>query len=337
MQITTKENMIKKTPYQLKNLTLFFDPKVLSMDLGTIETAIFQEPKLLTHVIRFPNDFDFSPFREIINPKDDDIPLTISHNHSNKNDIIFAGLSSTLYSKFYSESTIEERIKLINSFRFQIILEQQSIISLISVFETFITNVLKDYKKEMRFIHNFDDIIRVLNKCEIKFDELDYFKNEIMYSRVKEIIDYSFNLRNLFVHNGGIVDEMFCKRCGAKISEDEIGKLIRISFEDYTVIRQWLSFFIQEICRVIEGYDDVWIDYLLSTGILLHNVNVNLKTFEGGEIQIPLEEGIELMVEYENENPIEILEKKTDEKNPTYSFQCDIGKIIERKSNNKHL
>ena len=238
--------MIKKTPYPLKSLTLFFDPKVLSMDLGTVETAIFQEPKLLTHVIRFPNDFDFPPFSEIINPKDDDIPLTISHNHSNKNDIIFTGLSSTLYSKFYSESTIEERIKLINSFRFQILLEQQSIISLISVFETFITSVLKDNKKEMRFVHNFNDIIRVLNKCKIKLDELDYFKDKMMYSRVKEIIDYSFNLRNLFVHNGGIVNEIFCRRCGTRISEDKIGKLIRIRFEDYTVIREWLSFFIQE-------------------------------------------------------------------------------------------
>lgn len=329
--------MIKKTPYPLKSLTLFFDPKVLSMDLGTVETAIFQEPKLLTHVIRFPNDFDFPPFSEIINPKDDDIPLTISHNHSNKNDIIFTGLSSTLYSKFYSESTNEERIKLINSFRFQILLEQQSIISLISVFETFITNVLKDNKKEMRFVHNFDDIIRVLNKCEIKFDELDYFKDEIMYSRVKEIIDYSFNLRNLFVHNGGIVDEMFCKRCETRINEDKIGKLIRISFEDYNVIRQWLSFFIQEICRVLEGYDDVWTDYLLSTGIILPNVNVNLKTCDGDEIQIPLEDGIELMVEYEDENSIKSMEKKTDKKNPTYSFQYDIGKMVEGKSNNKHL
>lgn len=329
--------MIKKTPYPLKSLTLFFDPKVLSMDLGTIETAIFQEPKLLTRVIRFPKDFDFPPFSEIKNSKGDDIPLTISHNHSNKNDLIFTGLSSTLYSKFYSESTIEERIKLINSFRFQILLEQQSIISLISVFETFITNVLKDHKKEMRFVHNFDDIIRVLNKCEIQFDELDYFKDEIMYYRVKEIIDYSFNLRNLFVHNGGIVDEMFCKRCGARINENEIGKLIRITFEDYDVIRQWLSFFIQEICRVIEGYDDVWTDYLLSTGILLHNVDLNLKTCEGNEIQIPLEDGIELMLEYEDENSIESMEKKTENKNQNYNFQCDIGKIIKRKSNNKHL
>lgn len=329
--------MIKKTPYPLKSLILFFDPKVLSMDVGTIETAIFQEPKLLTHAIRFPKDFDFPPFGEINNSKNDDIPLSISHNHSNKNEIVFAGLSSTFFSKFYSESTIEERIKLINSFRFQILLEQQSIISLISVFETFITNVLKDHKQETRFVHNFNSIIKVLNKCDIKLDELDYFKDEIMYSRVKEIIDYSFNLRNLFVHNGGIVNEIFCGRCGTRISEDRIGQLIRISFEDYTVIRQWLSFFVQEICRVIEGYDDVWTDYLLSTGIILYNVNLNLETCEGDEIQVPLEEGIELMLEYEDENPIEIMEEKTDEKNPTYSFQYDIGKMIEGKSNNKHL
>lgn len=329
--------MIKKIPYPLKSLTFFFDPKVLSMDLATIETAIFQEPKLLTHVIRFPKDFDFAPFSKIDTSPGDDIPLSISHNHSNKNEIIFAGLSSNLYSKFYSESTIEEKSKIVNSFRFQILLEQQSIISLISVFETFITNVLKDHNQKTRFLHNFDDIIRVLNKCEIELKELDYFKDDKMYSRVKEIIDYSFNLRNLFVHNGGIVNEIFCRRCGNGINVDKSGKLIRISFEDYNVIRQWLSFFIQEICRVIEGYDGVWTDYLLSTGIVLPQVNLKLKSNEGDEIQIPLEEGIEMIVKCDDENLIENLETKTDKKIKTYNLQYDVGKMIEMKTNDKDL
>ena len=113
------------------------------------------------------------------------------------------------------------------------------------------------------------------------------------------------------------------------IDESKIGYLIRIHYEDYNLIRQWLSFFIQEVCRVIEGYEDVWTDYLLSTGIVLPDLSINLKTKDGKNIKIPLQEGVNLIGIYEDEKKDEGVNKKNQS---TYQFQLDIGKLMAQKS-----
>lgn len=322
---------MRKTPYSIKGLVSYYEPKNLSMEGGTIETAIFQEPKLLEYAMKFPKGSEFpKEFPKDLSSNDKEITLRVSQNNSGKNEIIFTGLSSTLYSRFKSENTAEAKINLVNSFRFQILLEQQSIISLVSVLETFIKSVLIDHKQKERIYHTFDKITKVLQQCEIKTNELEFLKDKKIYSRTGEIIDYAFNLRNLYVHNGGIVDKSFYKKYKDRLDLNKIGMLIRIDYNDYKVIRQWLSFYIQEICRVVEGYNDVWTDYLLSTGIILSTPTLKLKTVNGDETDIPLEDGVELIGGFEDGNNIEIVEE-SDKDVETFSFELDIGKMIEKK------
>ncbi len=322
---------IREMPYPVNNLFIYYQPVNLSLTGGTIETASFQEPKLLKYLMKFPKGFGFPPeFLKVINP-DEEITLAVSQNHSGKNEIIFTGLCSELYSRLMSRDAIETRINAINTFRFHVLLEQQSIISLVSVLETFIKSVQKDRNREPKFYyHNFKKVEDVLKRCGIKIRELEYLRDKKIFSRTEEIIDYAFNLRNLFVHNGGLVDESFYEKYN-KIPSDKVGKLIRIEYKDYEVIRQWLSFFIQEICRVIEGYNDVWTDYVLSSGIVLPNLHLKLKAVNGNEFIIRLEDGIELLGRYEDE--IESGEKEPDKDVKTIpGFELDIGKLIKYKT-----
>ena len=323
--------MTKKVPYPLEKLVFHLKPENLSMEGGTIETAIFQEPKLLEYTLKFPKGFGFpQELAKIIN-SDDEITLKISEKHSDKNEVIFTGLSSTLYSRFNSDNSIENRINSINTFRFQIMLEQQSIISLVSVLETFIKSVQTDHDQNKKIYHYFTDVMKQLKKCDITRNDLKLLNDDKIYSRTKEIIDYSFNLRNLYVHNGGIIDELFLKKYKNKIDENKIRLLTRLDYTDYDVIRQWLSFFIQEICRVVEGYNNVWTDYLLSTGILLPDTNLILKMEDKEEHNISLEDGVELTGIYEDEIENKSFEDKPVNDKRSYKFQLDLGKLIEKK------
>lgn len=294
--------MIRKDSFPLKKLKLYYTPEKLTMQGGTIESAIFENKKLLEYKLKFPKDFDFPPgFHKIEeNDTDNGYMLVISQNNSDKNEMIFTGISSNLYSTLMSKGINREKIKKTHEFRFQILLEQQSIISLVSVLETFIKSVQDDFNQSPIVNHNFEKIRKRLKKCEIIIQDLELLNDRTIYKRTEEIINYSFYLRNLFVHNGGIVDKYFCKQ--NQIDEDKIGKLIRINYNDFVVIRQWISVFIQEVCRVIEGYEDVWTDYLLSTGILLSSPTLILKLEDGTDFEIVLKDGVELIGEYEDED-----------------------------------
>lgn len=322
--------MTEKMPYPLEKLSFHFKPENLSMEGGTIETAIFQEPKLLEYTFKFPKGFEFPPeLVKIINP-DDELTLKVSQKKSNKNEVIFTGLSSSFYSRFNLDNSIEKRINSINTFRFQIMLEQQSIISLVSVLETFIKSVQSDHNQNKKIYHYFTDVMKQLKMCDITRNDLNLLNDDKIYSRTKEIIDYSFNLRNLYVHNGGIVDELFLKKYKNKIDKNKIGSLIRLNHADYNIIRQWLSFFIQEICRIMEGYNNVWTDYLLSTGILVPDTKLILKNEEKDEFIISLEDGVELIGIHEDEIKNKIVEDKPVNDKRTYRFQLDLEKLIEK-------
>ena len=294
--------MIRKYPFPIKNLIQYYTPEKLTMEGGTIESAIFENKKLLEYKVTFPKNFDFPPgFHNVErNSMNNGYTLVISQNHSGKNEIIFTGLSSNLYSAIMSNNIDMEDIRKTHELRFQILLEQQAIISLVSVLETFIKSVQDDFNQILIVNHNFDKIRKRLKKCGIIIQDLEFFNDRAIYKRTEEIINYSFYLRNLFVHNGGIVDKYFCEQ--NQIDEDEIGKLIRINYDDYNTVRQWISFFIQEICRVIEGYDKVWTDYLLSTGIILSYPTLILKLKDGTDFEIVLHDGVELIGKYEDED-----------------------------------
>lgn len=294
--------MIRKDAFPIKKLVQYYIPEKLTMKGGTIESAIFENKKLLEYKLTFPKDFEFPQgFHNIErNDTDNGYKLLISQNHSGKNEIIFTGLSSNLYSALMSNGVDMENIQKTHQLRFQILLEQQSIISLVSVLETFIKSVQNDFNQIPIVNHNFDKIRKRLRKCGIIIRDLEFFNDRAIYKRTEEIINYSFYLRNLFVHNGGIVDKYFCEQ--NQIDEDKIGKLIRINYEDYNTVRQWISFFIQEVCRVIEGYDKVWIDYLLSTGIILSYPTITFKLEDGTDFEIVLQDGVELIGKYEDED-----------------------------------
>ena len=323
--------MIRKVPYQLNKLPFYYHPSNLPYAGGTIGTAIFETPKLLKYSITLPKGFNTPiEYPNILNPDGGETTIEISQNNSGKDEIIFTGLSSTLYSELKSANSVEARIKAIDTIRFQIIMEQQSIISVVSVLETFVKSVQSDHGKPKRIHHRFSEIMKILNNCGIKKDNLELLNDEKTYSRTKEIIDYAFGLRNLYVHNGGIIDEHFYGKYKNKVDDTKIGLLIRIDYKDYIVIREWLSFFIQEICRIVEGYDDVWKDYLLSTGTVLSDINLKLITDTKDEIVIPLQDGVELKGIYEDEIKHEV-EDKTDENARTFNFQLNIGELIEKK------
>jgi len=294
--------MIRKDAFPIKKLVQYYIPEKLTMKGGTIESAIFENKKLLEYKLTFPKDFEFPQgFHNIKrNDTDNGYKLLISQNHSGKNEIIFTGLSSNLYSALMSNGVDMENIQKTHQLRFQILLEQQSIISLVSVLETFIKSVQNDFNQIPIVNHNFDKIRKRLRKCGIIIRDLEFFNDRAIYKRTEEIINYSFYLRNLFVHNGGIVDKYFCEQ--NQIDEDNIGKLIRINYEDYNTVRQWISFFIQEVCRVIEGYDKVWTDYLLSTGIILSYPTITFKLEDGTDFEIVLQDGVELIGKYEDED-----------------------------------
>ncbi len=287
--------MIKKRPFPLTKLWHYYLPKNLQMKGGTIQSAKFEKPRLLNYKIKFPKGFKFpEQFYEKGIQKDKETTLTISKNHSGKNDIIFTGNSSFIYSEVIANDKKHD-FKAISQYRIQLLLEQQSIISLVSVLETFLTNILKDSKKRGRIYHNFKAVKKVLRSCGIEVEELEGLKDDEICKRAEYNIDYLFMLRNLYVHTGGIVNEKLLRRYSRDINPDVIGKLIRVTHDDFVVMRQWLSFFIQEVCRVINGYDKVWIDYLQSSGIIIPSMGLTFKTNEGSDFNINLEEGIDLV------------------------------------------
>lgn len=326
--------MLRSTPFPISKLLFSYTPEILLMEGGTIETALFVEAKLLESAITFPKGFGFPQKLQEVLDENSEVTFRISHNHSGKNEIIFTGVSSNFYTKFLLLDDINEKINILNTFRFRILLEQQSIISLVSVLETFIKSVQKEHNQNLKMSHNFKDVNKVLTKCGIKRDDLEHLRDEKIFSRTREIINYAFNLRNLFVHNGGIIDHWFYKRYSQKIDDDEIGKLIRIEYKDYDIIRNWLSFFVQEVCRVIEGYNEVWTDYILSTGIILPNVNIVLKSGDE-EYIVPLEDGVELVGKYTDEMIGTSSSEKPIKDIKTYGFQLDLEKIVERRMSEK--
>jgi len=296
--------MIKKEPYPLKKLICYYSPENLSMTGGTIESAIFSDIKLLEYKIRFPKGFEFPP-SFIKNPeeyRDKEVTLKLSQNNSGNDALIFTGMSSNFYSSLMSENINKSRAQERDQLRFAIMLEQQSIISLVSVLEVFIKSIQETQNKPLRILHLFDNIEEVLAKCGVKINKLDFFTDTKIYNRTKEVINHAFNLRNLYVHNGGIVDKYFVKRCEIQNDGDKIGKLIRVNYSDYNVIRQWTSFFVQEVCRVVEGYEKVWTDYLQSTGIILSDPSIHLKLEDGTIFKIPLKDGDEIIGKFEDEN-----------------------------------
>lgn len=325
--------MLRKTPYPLKKLSMYYDPKKLKMSGGTIDTAIIQEPQLLHFEFTFPKDFKYPlAFYKLGIKENEELTFKISMNNSNKNDMIFTGISSYIYSKIMTSKNPQKLIKD-SEFRFVILLEQQSIISLVSLFETFIRNVLKDFDCKTIFYNNFRDISKSLKKCGVEIENLEGLKNKEIFNRIKEILKYVFSLRNLYVHNGGIINEKFYNIYQDKLNVNSIGKLIRTSYNDYNIIRQWLSFLIQEICREIEGYENVWKDYIISSGIIVLDVDFILKTINGKDVRIKLQDGLKLKGQMIDENIKEIKAKqiigrKNNDNLKTFHEQFDIQKLL---------
>lgn len=239
---------------------------------GTIATARFEDPQLQY----YSGDVEIN---------DNKLSIEASINHSKNNEMIYSGLSLHYYTYFHDllenkekELTVEN---VINN-RFMIIIEHQAILSLASMFETFIRRLLP--RKKKRGLHqNFKSIENVLKSISIDLKTLAPLDKENHYQRMKEIIDYLFMLRNLIIHNGGVVNKSFYNRYKKQIDKSTKGKIIRVNNDDIKVIRQWISFLVQKICEQKNGYETVWQDWLFSSGIILMNKVQLFETSSNGK------------------------------------------------------
>lgn len=191
--------------------------------------------------------------------------------HSDRDDMIHCGLSASLYFRLM-QNVLDRKPpdpRYLQGHRFQVLLEQQCIVALASVFETFVKSIIGDAKGFKHVPHNFEGIDDFLKKKDIKIRELGDLGKRNNYRRIKNIVDYLFLVRNLIVHNGGIVDKPFQKHYGGRLKKKMIGKLIRIDYKDISAMRSWVSYLVQEICKRVPSYDKVWLDYVQSVGIVL--------------------------------------------------------------------
>ena len=225
---------------------------------GTIKTARFEKPKL-------------QEFGGIVPGVGEPYRLTAITKHSERDDMIHCGLSSNLYFKLMRgilNGGVPDR-KHLKGFRYQLLLEQQCIVALASVFETFAKSIIKDVKRFRHVPHNFDEIEKFLLKKGIKIRDLGDLKKKNNYERTRKIVDYLFLVRNLIVHNGGIVDDPFWRKYRGRIKKKTVGKLIRIEYSDLSAMRSWVSYLVQEICKEVPDYHDVWLDFVQSVGIII--------------------------------------------------------------------
>lgn len=225
---------------------------------GTVRTARFERPRL-------------QQYGTEISAAEGAASVRISTKHSGRDDMIHCGLATNLYFRLMQKTLKGDSLDShdLGSHRFQIMLEQQCIIGLAAVFETFVKSVVSDVKGFGHVPHNFSGLEHLLAKKAIQVRELGDLKKRKHYKRMGEVVDYLFRVRNLAVHNGGIVDKPFQKRYGGLLRRNMMGKLIRIGYSDVLAIRSWTSYLVQEICKRVPGYHRVWLDYVQSVGIYL--------------------------------------------------------------------
>lgn len=225
---------------------------------GTVRTARFEKPKL-------------QQYGTATSAAEGAASVGVSTKHSERDDLIHCGLASNLYFRLMQKALEGEPLDSqdIESHRFQIMLEQQCIISLAAVFETFVKSIASDIEGFTHVPHKFSRIEVLLARKGIQVQELGDLKKRKHCKRMRDIVDFLFRVRNLAVHNGGIVDKPFQKHYGGLLRRNMMGKLIRIGYSDIYTIRSWTSYLVQEICKKVPGYHKVWLDYIQSVGIYL--------------------------------------------------------------------
>jgi hypothetical protein len=224
---------------------------------GTIKTARFEKPKL-----QF--------YKGAIATDEGPLPVEASMKHSDRDDMIHCGLATNLYFRLMQNMLKGELpdSKDLRSYRFKIMIEKECIIGLASAFETFIKGIIIDVRGFKHVPHNFKQIEKSLRKKDIKIRKLGDLDKREHFDRMKEIVNFLFLVRNLMVHNGGIVDKPFQKYYGGSLKKNMIGQLIRIEYTDVSTIRSWTSYLVQEICKKVPDHHKVWLDYVESVGIV---------------------------------------------------------------------
>ena len=289
---------MKRKPYPLKRLRYYYRPNKITNEIVKISDLLFEDPKLLSYSIKIPASMFNSELLKNENSSSDEfVIMKMNEIRSDKHDVIFSGNSSYVFTKFHDNKEKGKNQITGVDYRFELMLEQYAIISLSTTLETFVKTVLQDHQKHCKLQHYFGSVENAMKQCGIIVKNLEGFQDESLYETVQSSIDIIFWARNLYVHNGGIIDERFRKYYRRKIQRKRLGKLLRINYDEYTKLRQHMSYFIQEVCRVLTGYEDVWSDYLLSIGIVLHDPSMLLLEENGQRIEIPLDDGREIEVQ----------------------------------------
>jgi hypothetical protein len=161
-------------------------------------------------------------------------------------------------------------------------MEQQALISLAATIETLVVRALRERGVRGRPNYTFGAFVKGLEDAGIKPHEFKHLVDPAVFGKVRDAFDYLFRLRNLIVHNGGIVDEEFYERYRKRSPQGlKVGSLIRVGPLDQNALRGWTSLFIQELCRNLPGYEAVWTDYVQAVGIFLPGFTFRPEYFDG--------------------------------------------------------
>ena len=167
-------------------------------------------------------------------------------------------------------------------YRASLLMEQQALISLAATLETVVMKVLRERGVKGRPNYTFGSFVKNLEDVGVNPHDFKHLRDPKVFGKVRDAFDFLFRLRNLIVHNGGIVDEEFYERHRKRSPPRlKVGALIRIGPLDQNALRGWTSLFVQELCRILPGYEAVWTDYVQAIGVFLAGFKFRPEYFDG--------------------------------------------------------
>jgi hypothetical protein len=236
----------------------FKDMERMPWSGGRLDQATSEKPELLKYSTTIG-----TPPRHVT--------AIVSTKHSSADNMILCGMGAMAY--FGTKHRQKESKEAAKDYRTEILLEQHSIISLAAVLETFIRDLTRRQGGSGRLRHDFKAVDQALQQIGIQLKSLGPLSDRKTFEKVRDVVDYLFGLRNLIVHNGGVIDKQFSQRFGGAALPPalSLGQVIRVGHEEQQAIRDWMSLLVQEVCGVVPGHDRVWKDYVQCAGIALTN------------------------------------------------------------------
>lgn len=262
----------REAPKRAKRVTMqpaeYIDLETMLWNHGDIEDATFEEPKLLQFTAPLP-------------PGGPATRVAFSTLKSGANNLVTCGVACREYFTYWHKKRKGIEVPALD-YRRHLMMEQQAIISLGATVETFYRGLFKKKGVESEPNYTFGAYAGALRSIGLDVSQIGFLREPKVIPKVRDAFDLLFSLRNVIVHNGGIIDPKFYARWKKRAKKGfREGLLIRVGHSDLLGIREWVSLMIQEICRVVPGYRDVWNDYVQATGILIMDATVRPQYSDG--------------------------------------------------------